>query len=327
MEILLIITLLLLSILAIAKGSDFFTDSLVPLSNKLGVSKVFIGVILVSVAVSIPEVSVSLLGRIRGYESLSIGIVLGSILCNIGLMVGLPALSKNMRVSKHMILRDGVFSIVAPILLLAVASNGSVTRLEGIALILVFITYIINVYIQETAVNIETKERDLKEVEMSLKFIGIDFIKLKSPWAAFTIGVFILLLGTEVFITQLINLTEFIGVTQLAAGMTIGALGTSIPNIVSAFQATKKGMTEIAVSSALGSNIFTILVTVGVLASYATLEFNPSVVAVDLPLIIVASVLLFYFMLTKRSVSRLEGLLLLAFYFAGLFLPLLIANQ
>ena len=98
-----------LTIIAIGKGSDWLTDSLIPIARKLGVTGSFVGLIIVSIAVSLPEVLVALYAAFKGYTAISLGVVLGSIVCNIGLMTGLSALVRPLKVSSHVILRDGIF--------------------------------------------------------------------------------------------------------------------------------------------------------------------------------------------------------------------------
>src|SRR3989338_6946825 len=100
---------IILSIILIAKGSDWLTDSLVPIARKLKTSSVAIGLILVSMMVSLPEILVVLDTSFKGYIDIGLGVIFGSIICNIGLMTGLPALIKPLHVSRNMILRDGIF--------------------------------------------------------------------------------------------------------------------------------------------------------------------------------------------------------------------------
>src|SRR3990170_6452272 len=138
-----------LSIFLISKGSDWLTDSLVPIARKLKTSNISVAIILVSVVVSLPEILVAVDTGLKGYQSISLGVVFGSIICNIGLMVGLPAMIRPLTVSKNMILRDGIFSIVVPILIFAIASGGEITRIQGLAIFLLFIPYLTNVFLLE----------------------------------------------------------------------------------------------------------------------------------------------------------------------------------
>ena len=120
MDIIYSTSLILLSILLIGKGSDWLTDSLIPVAKRLGVSGVSVGLILVSIAVSLPEILVAVYTTLKGFSDVTLGVILGSIFVNIGLMTGLSAMVRPLKVTKNLILRDGVFSLGVPILGLAV---------------------------------------------------------------------------------------------------------------------------------------------------------------------------------------------------------------
>lgn len=308
--------LLLAGILAIGKGSDWLTDSLIPIARKLGVSGSSVGLILVSAAVSLPEILVAIYATLKGFPAISFGVVLGSIICNIGLMTGLSALVRPLKVNPVVILRDGIFSIVVPILVFAVSAGGQITRLEGFAFFILFIPYVINVFLHERQRTAAEKSADVEEVLIELDLIGFDFGKLKPGWFTFGLGLVVLLVGAQIFGAQLIDLAGRFRINELVIGLTLGALGPSIPNIVTAYNATKKGMGEIAVSETLGSNIFTMLVTLGISAMVAPIIISDEWLQLDLPALILMSFLLFIFLLTKYTISKKEGLILLCGYVA-----------
>ncbi|MEK7524261.1 MAG: calcium/sodium antiporter [Patescibacteria group bacterium] len=306
--------LIIVGIIAIGKGSDWLTDSLVPLAKKLGVSGVAVGLILVSAAVSLPEILVAVYAVVEGAPTISLGVILGSIVCNIGLMTGLCALQRPLHVTTNILLRDGIFSIVVPILIFAVSSGGEISRIEGLAFFLLFIPYVVNVFLLEKGRSAEEKSSDIARIEMELKSLGFDKGKITSPWLSFGLGLVVLLAGTYVFGGQLISLAKDLGFNELIIGLTIGAIGPSIPNIVAAYKATKRGMTDIAVSETLGSNIFTLLVTLGILAVISPITISDQWRTFDLPAMIFMSVMLFVFCVTGRTISRLEGGILLGSY-------------
>lgn len=303
----------ILSVLLIGKGSDWFTDALIPIARKLGTSTVSIGLILVSVAVSLPEVLTAVSGVLKGYPTISFGVTVGSIACNIGLMIGFSALVRPLKVTNVILLRDGIFSIIVPVLIFAVAAGGQITKIEGFAFFLLFIPYVINVFLQERS-DPAKKEKVLKNIEIELDLLGFSFAKIQSPWAAFVLGLFLLLAGANIFTNQLINFSRQFNVDERLIGMTLGAIGPTIPNIVAAYQATKKGMTDVAVSETLGANVFTLLVTLGILAFLSPIEISQKSLIFDIPAIIVMSFMLFIFMFTDRVISRAEGLILFFTY-------------
>lgn len=314
MEYLSIALLTILGILAIGKGSDWFTESLIPVAKKLAVTKISVALILVSAAISFPEILVAVQSALKGYPAISLGVVLGSIIANIGLMIGISTLVRPLKVSMKTILRDGIFSIIVPILVLAVSMDGQIPRIEGFAFFLLFIPYVINVYLQEKEIPFEQKEEYLREIEIKLGLLGFNFGKLKAGWTSFFLGLLFLLGGTQIFSSQLVAIVQRFHISDVVVGLTLGAIGPTIPNIVSAYKATKKGLEEVAVSETLGSNIFTLLVTLGILAMIAPITIAARWIYFDIPALILMSLLLFAFMVTRRTISRTEGLMLLLGY-------------
>ena len=123
-----------------------------------------------------------------------------------------------------------------------------------------------------------------------------------------------LVAGGQLFGSQLISIAQSFSINQLIIGFTLGAIGPSIPNIMAAYKAARKDMGEIAVSETLGSNIFTLLVTLGITAMLAPISLDPQWIRFDLPALLILSGMLFFFTITKKAISRLEGSLLLAAY-------------
>ena len=324
MDLVTVTIFLLISTIAIGKGSDWFTDSLIPIARKLGVSGVSVGLILVSVAVSLPEILVAGYGALKGHPDLSLGVALGSIICNIGLMTGISALVRPLKVHTHVILRDGVFSVVAPILVFAVASEGELTRFEGLAFMLLFIPYVINVFLQEKLASKFQKQKDFKDIEMKLNLLGFDVGKLKSGWMSFFLGIGLLILGAQFFTNTIIQIVNQFAANELIIGLTIGAIGPSIPNILAAYKATKKGMGDVAVSETLGSNIFTLLVTMGFLAFLSPIKISERWIYFEIPVMIIMSLMLLVFMTTRKTISKVEGSILLGSYLLVLFLQIFI---
>lgn len=313
MELIGIVVLISLSVLLIGKGADWFTDSLIPVARNLGVSGISVGLLLVSTAVSLPEVLVAIDGSLHGYPGLALGVIFGSVIANIGLMTGLAACVAPLKVTRHLILRDGIFSLIIPILIFAIGHGGTVSRFEGLAILLLFIPYVINVFLQERVTQGKAPDK-LKVIVFELKLLGFDMGKLHSGWLSFVFGLGALILGTQIFSSQLINIVSHFGQNDLFIGLTLGAIGPSIPNILTAIKAAQRGMGEIALSETLGSNIFTLLVTLGIVAMISPLVIQNRWLVFDIPAVVFMSFLLFFFMITKKSISTFEGAILILAY-------------
>lgn len=318
MALLFALILAVVSILMITKGSDWATDSLVPVARKLGTSNIAIAIILVSIMVSLPEIIISIYLTLLGHINISLGIIIGSIICNIGLMTGLSAMIKPLSVNKSLILRDGIFAVTIAITVLVLSMNKQITQAEGAVFILMFIPYLINVWVQEKAKHEEQKKQELKDIELELSFIGLQFAHLKAGISTFFLGVLVLLAGSYLFTEALIQIANFSGISDLLIGLTIGAIGPSIPNIVTAIQGTIKNIDQMAVSETLGSNIFTLLVTLGILSMIQPINLTNSWLVFDIPVMVIMSILMLVFMVYKQGISRLQGSILFFSYIAVL---------
>lgn len=322
--ILLLAFMILLSIIFITLGSDWATDSLIPLAQKLGTTHVAIGLTLVSIMVSLPEIIIAVWAAKLGHINISLGVIIGSIICNIGLMTGLSAMIKPLKVSRSLILRDSIFALCVAIVVLVLSTDQQITQSEGWAFILIFIPYLINVWVQEKSKHEAQKEKELKEVEIELDFIGLQFGKIKAGILSFMFGMVLLLIGSYLFSKSLTWISGAFGFSDLLIGLTIGAIGPSIPNIAAAIQATLKNMEEVAVSETLGSNIFTLLVTLGILSIIQPITITAGWLRFDIPIMVAMSILLLTFMVYRQRISRAEGWILFLSYIAVLIMNIFI---
>lgn len=314
MDLFLLLLSIIISIILISKGSDWLTDSLIPIAKKLKTTNISVGLILISAVVSLPEILVAGYAAVTGHQDIGIGVAIGSIICNIGLMTGLSALIRPLKVTSNMILRDGIFSIIIPILIFAISSDGQITRIDGLALFLLFIPYLINVFMQEKNIARNEFIAEKREVEVELDLIGWGFGKIKIGWRSFFLGLSMLLGGTYFFSYLLTRIVEIFGMDPLFVGVTIGAIIPSIPNIAASYKATVRGLTDVAVSETIGSNIFTLLVTLGIISMLSPVMIDSHLLTFDIPIMMVMSFLLFYFSITGSTISKKEGIILFGSY-------------
>src|SRR3989338_1998058 len=171
-ELIIIIIMLFVGLIILAKGCDWMTNSLIPVAEKLGTSYISVASILVSVMLSIPEIFVAVYAFFLGHEGISLGVIIGSILCNIGLMTGLSAMIKPLSVDKQVIMRDGIFAFIVSIIVFIFGLDLSYDRKEGVTLMLLFIPYVLNVWFFEKWSSTKSKEVELKQIEGELHAIG-----------------------------------------------------------------------------------------------------------------------------------------------------------
>jgi cation:H+ antiporter len=313
----------LFGLVMLSKGSDWLTDSIAPLARKLGTTHSAISLILVSVLVSLPEILVAVIATTLEHPVIGLGVIFGSIICNIGLMTGLNAFIKPIHVERQLIIRDGVFSVVFAVVVMAISYDGAISRFEGVALFLLFIPYIVTVWEEEKLKSAESREKELETTMIELDMIGMQFGKMRAGIFSFILGTALLLGGSELFTDALIKLAETSGISDLIIGLTLGAIGPSIPNIVAAYKAGQKDMDSVVISETLGSNIFTLLVTLGILSILSPLTLAPDWIKFDIPIMVIMSIALLIFMVTKRRLSRLEGGILFFGYLLVLFIQVI----
>jgi len=324
LDYLIFLAVLALGVALISKGSDWLTDSLSPVARKLGTSNTAVALLLVSFLVSLPEVLVALFAVFKGYPGISIGMILGSVVANIGLMAGLSAMIRPLNVTRGMILRDGVFALCVMIMVAVLSMGGTISQFQGFGLLLMFIPYIINVWEQERTRTHEEKQQQLNEVEHELDIIGgIHHGHLKAGVGTFLAGIVLLLIGAELFSRSLIDIAQLSGAPQILIGLTLGAIGTTIPNIAAALKATTRKMEHIAVTETLGSNVFTLLVTLGIVSVVSPVTILPEWLQVTIPAMLIMGFAFTGFMITQNRISRLEGSALFFGYIAILIIEIL----
>ncbi|MDO8633763.1 MAG: sodium:calcium antiporter [archaeon] len=302
------------------KGAEWVTDSSIGVAKRLGTTRLAVGLILISVMLSLPELLVALSAFFKGHEDLSVGVSIGSVIVNLGLILGITALIRPIKVPRHVVTRDGVFMLIATIVVALIALEDlKLTQRDGLIFLLLFIPYVVNVYEQERQLAKHEQEKEVQDISKTLLLFGKlgNPLVIKSGYLIFFVGFGLLLAGSELFTQGLLGVSKFFSVSDVLVGVTVGALGPSLPNLVVAIQASRKGFDDIVVSQSIGSNIFTLFVTLGILATARTIVLQPEFSVVTLPALLVVTVVSFVF-LVKGKIGRLEGAVLVLLYLAAL---------
>ena len=316
------IFLLAVGFTMLIKGADFFVDGSSGIASRFGISQLVVGLTIVAMGTSAPEAAVSISAALKGNAGITIGNVVGSNILNILIILGLTAFltKKIVPVASSTIKYKMPFMIVITLMLLWMGYVGNqVTRLEGAGLWVVFLLYLF--YLLKMAKkgvdkNSEDDEgeilgrgRDKKERSMAMLF-----------W--FTIvGLALIVIGSSVTVDAATAIAGIIGLSERFIGLTIVALGTSLPELFTSVSAARRGNADIAIGNIVGSNIFNILFVVGTSALITPLVFESKFI-VDSIVAVVVGVLLWIFSFNGRSLNRVEGGLLLLGYL-GYFIYLL----
>lgn len=309
----------------ILKGSEWVTDAVSFVAHQLRTTNVAVGLLLVSLLLSLPEVVVALSAIAKGHAAIGFGVTIGSVIVNLGLVIGLAAMVNCLRVPRHVVTRDGVFMLVATLVVATFAlGDFRFDRSDGFVLLLLFIPYVVNVYAQERQLAKAEQNKEAVTLTKSLELtgkMGLGELKIHSGLVILVIGAAMLVAGAEMFTTSLIGFARIFGLPELLVGLTLGALGPSLPNLAAALQAARRGYDELVVSEAIGSNIFTLLVTLGVISIIQPVTVGPVTAMVTTPALVAVTFVFFYFLM-HGEFSRASGRLLVGCYFGVLLIEL-----
>jgi cation:H+ antiporter len=317
MELWLSALIFIIGLVILIKGSDFFVGGAAFVARYFGVSGLIIGLTLVSLGTSLPELGASVYASATGKSSISVGNVVGSNIANISLVLGVCLLLRSITVKKRMLKRDGII-MVGISLLFALFVFGGVERWEGLVLMVIFVSYMILLYTQnkkdvkDEAVSKARQEAEEKEKEGREKGLGKEV-------ALLTLGCIGVVIGSKLLVDSAVDIASNIGISHAVIGSTLVAFGTSVPELAVSLTAIIKKYEEISIGNIIGSNIFNILWVIGVaaLVSPLTLDLTSGdslLLTTNIPIMLIVAFLLLIFMATGRKLVRWEGGVFVAIY-------------
>lgn len=306
MEILLQLVLLCIGFAMLGRGADWFVEGAAGIAARFGISQLVIGLTIVAMGTSAPEAAVSIAASYSGSAGITVGNIVGSNIMNVLVILGLTALIKALPVEKGTIRVELPFVIAITVLLYLLGMDGTISFGDGAIMFGCFIGYL--VYLYYCAIqNIEIVEDD--EHGNSLWHdIG---------WTVFGAGV--ILIGSNVTVDAAVAIAKFLGWTDRIIGLTIVALGTSLPELFTSVTAARKGNVDIAIGNIVGSNIFNILFVIGISALLIPIPFAKEF-TFDMYWCIAAAVALLVFVLPTKRLERWAGAGMLAMYSCYLYL-------
>ncbi len=303
--------LLVIGFILLIKGADLLVDGASSVGRKLNISDLVIGLTIVAFGTSSPELFVNIFASIKGNADIAIGNVLGSNIANIFLILGISAAIFPLAVGKGTVWKEIPLSLLAAILLGVMANDrlidkseiSALTRIDGLVFLAFFIIFMY--YTFGIAKRIEGIDDQIPQRQYSL---------LKSL-LMIVVGLVGLGVGGNWIVDAAVYVASRLGVSQSLIGLTIVAVGTSLPELATSAVAAYRKNAEIAVGNIIGSNIFNIFFVLGLSAIIKPLPFNPGS-NIDIGVVILASMFLFLWMFTgkKRSLDRWEGIVLLILY-------------
>lgn len=319
MAVIFIFLILLISLLMLWKGTDWMTGSLIPLARRMGTSYVAITTLLVSFMLSVPEIFTSLYSFLLGYPAIGVGVIIGSVMANIGLTIGISAAVRPLWVEKSVVIRDGIFMVIIAMVVFIFGADLAYQPGEGIILLLLFVPYAINVWYTERRKAHAQRNERLQQVQHNLTLFRLPGGFLRASSVSFFLGSAMLVVGSYLFSVSLVGITEAFRLPGLLVGITLGAVGPAIPNIAAGVEGTLKKFKDAAITETFGSNIFTLLVTLGLISLFGPLTIAARVFYFDLTWMIMLNLLLVALIFKgyhykEASLMRYDGWLLLLFY-------------
>lgn len=317
------ILLLIAGFIMLVKGADWFVDSAASLAKKIHIPELVIGLTLVAFGTSAPELSVSLTSALKtASNGITIGNVVGSNIMNIVLILGLTSVLCKIPCQRNSLILDIPYMLMATVLFIILGCIGNqFSQIDGIILVGLLIVYIAILVIISIKQKTNLFSENSEETDSKDSLTGIrGFIKTISDKAWFLIllvltGLVCIVYGSDLVVKSATNIAKYCGVSDRIIGLTMIALGTSLPELVTSVTAARKGKTDIAIGNIIGSNIFNILCVAGVSACFVSISFKGFFLD-SIEALISALLLALLCYLPGHTIKRWGGFLLLAFYIA-----------
>ena len=305
------ILLLALGFALLVKGADRFVEGASGIANKFGIPQLVIGLTIVAMGTSAPETAVSITAAVKGNADIAIGNVVGSNILNILIILGISSVITSIAVAKTTIRYEIPIMLTVTFLLLGLGyTGGNVNIWEGIILLICFALYLFYMFVmvkRGEMVSEEIEETDKSVFKLILMAV---------------VGLALIVIGSDFTVDAATAIAKTLGMSEKFIGLTIVALGTSLPELFTSVIAAKKGKADIAIGNIVGSNIFNILFVIGTSALIIPVAFETGFVT-DCLVAVAAGVILWLCVCRKKKLCRLDGIIMLfsyAAYFAYLLL-------
>ncbi len=309
MEIIIAVGLLVLGFIFLIKGADFFVDGASSVAKMLRVPSLIIGMTIVAMGTSLPELSVSVTASLNNSNALAISNVIGSNMFNLMVVLGAAALIAPLKVGKETLRRDYPFSVICSVLLLILGFIGmELGRIDGLIFLgafVGFLTYEVRsaVKARNAASSEEVEDAKVLPVWLSIIYIvgGATAVKFGGDWV----------------VNGAVTIAKAFGLSENLIGLTIVACGTSLPELVTSIMAARKNELDMAIGNVVGSNVFNVLMILGVASAISPIPFI-SENMIDIAVLLGFSLLTWLFCKTNESIRKREGAAMLVCYFVYL---------
>ena len=293
------VVLIVVGVALVLFGADRLTEGASALARRMNVPEMIIGLTIVAAGTSAPELFVSLVSALKGTPDLAVGNVVGSNTMNAMLIVGCAAMVAPMTISRSTVKKDIPFSVGASVLLILLAVDSFLGRVDGIILLLGFA-----VFMAYTLMQAKTGSTDEVQAETSPVWKNIVYL---------VGGLLGLVLGSNLFVDSASSVAYALDISEGVVGLTVVAGGTSLPELATSVVAARKGQSAIAIGNVIGSNVFNILLILGLTATISPMEIE-GITTIDMAVMLISVALVWMFSFTRYTVERWEGAVLVGGY-------------
>ena len=293
------------------KGADVFVEGAASIARKFNVPAMVIGLTIVAMGTSAPEAAVSITSSLAGQNDMSVANVVGSNFFNILVVLGVSAMIAKLPVQKDTIKKDTPFLIIVSGLLLVFGLDFNISRIEGIILLVLFGYFLVN-----TVKSAKNSTNSSDEIDSASDVaVAEESISMPKTIVLSIIGIIGIIIGGDIVVDSATSIATSFGMSANLVGLTIVAVGTSLPEFVTSIMAIKKGETEIAIGNVIGSNLFNILLVLGLATTICPI--NISLFAfIDVVFMVAITVLLYLFMKKDKCINKKQGIILVIMYIA-----------
>ena len=297
------VVLLLVGFVFLIKGSDFFVDGASSIASILKVPTIIVGLTIVALGTSAPEAAVSITSSLTGSNAMAVSNVIGSNLFNMLMVIGIAALMSNLLMEKSVLEKDLPFLVgITALWAIFIVIGWDITNIEGIILLLIMVAYI-NFLIYDTK-----KSGGANDVEKPKFNLPMSIIFM-------IIGLAGIVIGGDLVVDSASAIAIAFGMSETLVGLTIVAIGTSLPELVTSITALKKGENQLVIGNVIGSNIFNILFVLGASSAISAIPLDSSML-IDVVFMLLVTILCFIFGKTQDKYDKREGVILIALFIA-----------
>jgi cation:H+ antiporter len=307
---------IVLGVFCVLKGADWLTEGASAIARRMHVPEIIIGLTIVAAGTSAPELFVSMVSALKGTSDMAVGNVVGSNIMNTMLIVGCAAIVAPMTISKSTVKKDIPFAIGASVLLLLLSMGGEFSRLDGILLLLGFAAFMTLTLLPAIKLTSPIEPTSPNEAVDST----LPTPDAKPLWRhalAILFGLVGLVVGSNLFVDSASSVAYSLGISEGVVGLTVVAGGTSLPELATSVVAARKGQSAIAIGNVIGSNVFNILLILGLTATISPLQIE-GITTIDMAVMLLSVALVWLFSRTRYTVERWEGAVLVFGYLAYL---------